>query len=182
MIVVGLIGKIGSGKDTVADYLVKNYGFKMVGFGDVTRDIAKRKKVIPNRRNLLKIQRDYVEKYGEDYFPKKIIQMIKKKGFKKVVANGVRRPVDATTFKRSFGKDFLLVLVKSDSKRRFERMRKRARVGDPRGYREFDRQEKDEMRTFGIDRTFRMADVVITNNKTMKDLQKKVDKFISGLL
>lgn len=32
--VIGLTGKMGAGKDTVADYLVENYGFTKVGFAD----------------------------------------------------------------------------------------------------------------------------------------------------
>lgn len=33
--IIGLTGKIGSGKDTVADYLVEYHGFQKVGFSDV---------------------------------------------------------------------------------------------------------------------------------------------------
>lgn len=32
--IIGLTGHLGSGKDTVADYLVDHYGFKKVGFSD----------------------------------------------------------------------------------------------------------------------------------------------------
>lgn len=32
--IIGLTGNLGSGKDTVADYLVDNYGFRKVGFSD----------------------------------------------------------------------------------------------------------------------------------------------------
>ena len=36
--IIGLTGKIGSGKDTVADFLVENYGYTKVGFSDVMYD------------------------------------------------------------------------------------------------------------------------------------------------
>lgn len=36
-----LFGKRGSGKDTVADHLVKNYGYERFSFGDKIRSIAK---------------------------------------------------------------------------------------------------------------------------------------------
>lgn len=36
--IIGLNGKIGAGKDTVADFLVKEYGFTKVGFSDVMYD------------------------------------------------------------------------------------------------------------------------------------------------
>lgn len=34
---VGLLGYAGSGKDTVADYLVDNYGYKKIKFGDILK-------------------------------------------------------------------------------------------------------------------------------------------------
>ena len=36
--IIGLTGNIGSGKDTVADFLVENYGYTKVGFSDVMYD------------------------------------------------------------------------------------------------------------------------------------------------
>lgn len=37
---IGLTGAAGSGKDTFADFLVKNHGFKRIGFADAVRDAA----------------------------------------------------------------------------------------------------------------------------------------------
>src|SRR5690625_5115450 len=34
---IGLTGKMRAGKDTVADYLVENYGFKKFAFGDALK-------------------------------------------------------------------------------------------------------------------------------------------------
>ena len=39
--IIGLLGKKGSGKDTVADYLVSKYGFTKYAFADKIRDILK---------------------------------------------------------------------------------------------------------------------------------------------
>ena len=41
MIIIGIIGKKGSGKDTIADYLVKNHGFIRFAFGDKVKDVCK---------------------------------------------------------------------------------------------------------------------------------------------
>lgn len=37
---IGLSGVAGAGKDTVANYLVKNYGFRRYAFADAVRDVA----------------------------------------------------------------------------------------------------------------------------------------------
>lgn len=37
--IIGIIGKAGSGKDTVADYLVSKYGFTKVSFASILKDM-----------------------------------------------------------------------------------------------------------------------------------------------
>ena len=39
--IIGISGKLQSGKDTVADYLVKKYGFVRVAFADKLKEIAR---------------------------------------------------------------------------------------------------------------------------------------------
>ena len=39
--IVGILGRNGSGKDEVADYLQRQYGFAKISIGDIVRDIAK---------------------------------------------------------------------------------------------------------------------------------------------
>ena len=36
--IIGICGLIGSGKDTIADYLVTNYNFKKLSFADKLKD------------------------------------------------------------------------------------------------------------------------------------------------
>ena len=48
MKVIGLVGKIGSGKDTVSRML-KEYGFKEIGMGDMVREIARERGLEPTR-------------------------------------------------------------------------------------------------------------------------------------
>lgn len=37
--IIGLIGRAGSGKDTVADFLVNNHGFTKLSFGKILKDV-----------------------------------------------------------------------------------------------------------------------------------------------
>lgn len=51
MIIIGLCGFIGSGKDTFADYLVKEHGFLKLSFGSAVKDVISA--VFGWRRDLL---------------------------------------------------------------------------------------------------------------------------------
>ena len=37
--IIGLIGYSGSGKDTIADFLVKNNGYTKIKFGDIVKQV-----------------------------------------------------------------------------------------------------------------------------------------------
>ena len=40
MVLIGIIGKKGSGKDTVSDYLVENHLFHKLAFADPIKQVA----------------------------------------------------------------------------------------------------------------------------------------------
>ena len=52
MKVIGLMGTIGAGKGTVADYLMGRYGFKSITMGDLVREEAEKVGLEKNRENL----------------------------------------------------------------------------------------------------------------------------------
>ena len=94
--IIGLVGKKRVGKDTVADFLCKKYGFIKYGFADPIKEIAKimfdfstdesLKEVIDERWGIS--PREFYQKFGTEYgqfimpqhFPK-IFNDIDKKGF-----------------------------------------------------------------------------------------------------
>ena len=50
--VIGVVGKIGSGKDEVLKYLKAKYGIPYLSTGDLVRDLAAKDGVKPTRENL----------------------------------------------------------------------------------------------------------------------------------
>ena len=40
MSIVGIFGKAGSGKDTIANYMIENLGYIKIAFADVLKDIV----------------------------------------------------------------------------------------------------------------------------------------------
>lgn len=178
MKIIGLIGLIGSGKDVVSDYIAKNYGYNVVVMGDIVREIAAALGRTHDRHDLIKTQKECVEKYGMDYFSKKVVEKIRKNNWQKAVINGIRRPEDATVPKKIFGDEMVIALVDAKPETRFMRMQGRKRIGDPQTFDEFLIQEKKEMKSFRLDETIGLAEYKIRNEGTLEDLYKNIDDFM----
>ncbi|MEM7813666.1 MAG: AAA family ATPase [Candidatus Aenigmatarchaeota archaeon] len=178
MRVIGLFGLIGSGKDTVSDYIAKKYGYNVIVMGDIVRELAAQRGLEPNRDNLIRLQREQVEKHGITWFADEVVRRIRAAGWKKAIINGIRRPEDARVPKAAFGKDMILIEVYADPKLRFERMRLRARIGDPKTLEEFLHQEELDAKAFGFEETRKLVDYRIDNNTTPENLCKQVDELL----
>jgi len=75
---IGLTGKSGSGKDTVADYL-KEKGFIYFSLSDIIREECKKRGKKIERDNLIKIGNELRKKHGPSVLADKTIQKIKDK-------------------------------------------------------------------------------------------------------
>lgn len=178
MRVIGLFGLIGSGKDTVADHLAQKYGYNVIIMGDIIREFCTQRGLEPTRDNMLLVQREQVQKYTIKWFAEEVIRRIRIAGWQKVVIGGMRRPEDAEVPKHAFGKDFILIQVDADPKIRFERMRARARVGDPKTLEEFLHQEELDKKAFDFAKLKTYIDYTVTNNGTLEELHVQVDKLL----
>lgn len=178
MKVIGLVGLIGSGKDVVSDYLVEKYGYHKVVMGDIVRELATELGRSHSRDDLQKTQKEYREKYGDQFFGKQVVRKIRENQWDKVVINGIRIPEDVKVPKRSFGDDMVVALVDVDPKTRFERLTKRKREGDPDTFQEFKRQEENEKKLFNFEGVLEEVDDTIDNNGTLEELRQNIDRFV----
>ena len=179
MKVIGVFGLIGSGKDTVAEYLEQKYGFFHVSYGILVRGLARQLGRTLERDDLIKTQREYVRRYGQNYFGRLAVQKIRDSNEQFCVLSGIRRPEDVEEPRKAFGEDFLLVFVDASPKIRFGRMRSRMREGDPETLEEFLRQEEEEKKAFGFDKVMKYVRFTIKNEGTLEDLNRNVDAFLA---
>jgi len=178
MKVIGLIGLIGSGKDTMGDYIAKRHGYKMIVMGDIVRELAKELGRELTRDNLQLTQKEYSKKYGNEFFVRKVIGKIQKNSYTKVVVNGIRRPEDASVLKQEYKNDMLIIRLDAKPETRFKRLKKRNRVSDPKTLGEFLRQEENEYKYFDYKETFKYTDVVIDAGKGLIAVQKQIDELL----
>jgi dephospho-CoA kinase len=173
--VIGILGTIGSGKGTIANFL-KNFGYKKINMGNLVRAEAKKRKIKPTRENLHNLQLK-LRKNNPYYFIDKVIAKIEKSKHKRWVVDGLRNPEDAEKLKKIFKAK--IIFVDAPVKLRWERVKKRRRGGEAKiSLKKFIEIEKKENKMFKFNLTKKYADFKIVNDSTKEELYRKVMKII----
>lgn len=178
MKVIGIVGLIGAGKDTAADYIAKKYGYHIISFRDLVNEVTEKEGLEPNRENLQMTGKKYREKYGKEYFSKLAVE--KAKSVEKSILKEMRTKEDVELPKKVFGKSMVVINIGADKKNRFERLKKRARIGDPKNMEEFEKQEEKEV-DLGYTKAIDFADITIKNNGTFDNLYKRIHEVMKSL-
>ena len=110
--VIALVGDIGSGKGAAADYLEQRYQLHKHTVSDFIRSEARARKVKPTRENLEKLSAELRERFGKQYFIKKVIAKIESDRDKRCVIDGVRLASDVSYLRRHFGNKVKVVFQK----------------------------------------------------------------------
>ena len=76
-IIIGLVGEMVSGKDTVANYLTKKYHSQTISFSQPLRDILDRLYLPQTRINLANLGIILRREFGQDILAKTIVSEIK---------------------------------------------------------------------------------------------------------
>jgi len=177
MIIVGLLGLIGSGKDTVADYLVDRYDFKKLTMSDMVKEELRKHNLPINREEMQKLSIEYKSRYGGGIWARKCVEYAKKNNWQKVVISGVRDTKELSEFKLDCR--FILVFIDADLEIRLTRLQKRASEKDVKSRTELIAQEKREIEIFDLFRDYKKYyDYIISNNSNVEVLKKEIDKFV----
>ncbi|MCL6500420.1 MAG: AAA family ATPase [Candidatus Pacearchaeota archaeon] len=181
--VLGIAGTIASGKDAVADYLSKAYGFKKITLSDYLRAEAIKRGHKPSRDYLRRLQALLREKYGDDYLINKVIETILKKDHIRmlnVVIVGLRTVIETKKAKEKLR--VKLIFVDADPFIRYMRQKKRQRKsGFAKTYEQFLHEEALENARFDFHKTRKMADFRINNDGSLKEMQEQVDRIARKL-
>ncbi|MEM5871654.1 MAG: AAA family ATPase [Candidatus Aenigmatarchaeota archaeon] len=182
-LVLGLTGKRGCGKDTMAEYLQKNYGFRILNFtNDVLGPILKEMGKEVTRENLIELALNLREKNGNDILAKMLSERIKEnncKGF--WVISGIRYLEEVEYFKKTFGENFKLVKIECNIKKRYERIKNRGTKGeDSMSYKEFLEIEKRPTEK-SIEKVMKLAEFSLDNNKKFEDFYRAIDDLMEKI-
>ncbi|MFH2105672.1 MAG: deaminase [Candidatus Micrarchaeota archaeon] len=178
---IGLTGENCSGKGTTAEYLMKK-GFHYLSLSDVIREELKALGKEPTRDVMIERGNELRKKFGPGVLALKTIEKLD--GDKNYVIDSIRLAGEVKELKKRNG--FYLVYVTAPQEIRFERMRNRERMGDPKTFEEFLRLEKIEEENAdkskqNLKETSNLADKIIVNNGNMHSLYDGVDRTLSEI-
>jgi len=179
-IVIGLAGQIASGKDTIAEYVVKKYGGVSLSFSQPLRDILDKAFLPVDRKNLVWLAQALIDHCGGDVLSKIIGREIELSDKKIFVLPNIRREGDVSYFKDWPG--YILVGVKTDPKISYERLIKRSQnVDDQTKTREQFQKDLTLSTEVAIDDLIKNSSIQIDNNGTFEDLYNQIDEIIKKL-
>ncbi len=171
--ILGITGKIGSGKDTVAEILMKK-GYEHISLSDLLREDLTRQKKAITRQQLIHHGSAIRKELGAAILAERAYSRIKTD---KCIITSIGRTEEVEFFKE---KGISIIYVDATQKIRFERIKKRKRENDPQKLSEFKKLENLESKganqTRNLDAIRKKADIILTNNSTLIALTKKIEK------
>ncbi len=178
--VIGLVGPIASGKDTVLDELV-THGFKAYFLGDRTREEADRRGLPHDRAILQNMGNDLREKFGDDTLVKQTEKLIAPFD-NRIVIDGIRNKGEIAYIRKKYSA--LIIGVDATIERRKIFSKKRRGDADPKTKGEFERVEKRD-RGIGegshgqqVKECLKISDIVIENKGSLPEFRRGIQKVL----
>ena len=170
-----------SGKDSIADYLVKK-GFSHFSLSDMLREELKRRGLEVTRDNLIQMGTDLRSEYGEGVLGERAFEKIKA-GEGDFVISSIRHPAEAKALMKHG--HFFLVEVRAPINVRFKRIKKRNREKDPKTLKQLKEKEAIESQKSGpgqqLTNAIKLAQFVVKNDSTLKNLYSKTNRLEKDL-
>jgi dephospho-CoA kinase len=190
--IIGLAGTAGAGKDTVADMLTKMFGMRNMSTSEAVRAMTRYIYHLPPNFNPVRDQLFEVANYFRKevdpaLFVKLCILEARAQKYDRVIISGLRTIGEAQAVRNAGG---IIVAVDADPRIRYERMFSRARDAEAqKTLEEFLAQDEKENKGAseqgshrGIKAVMDSADVVVSNNGTLEQLQLELTHKINNIL
>jgi len=166
-----ITGMPGSGKTTLANKF-RVRGITVVSMGDVIRDLAREKDILPTPENLGRLATGIRKVGGDDAVTKLCVNSIEKIQDDVVIVDGIRSVREVEVFSQMF--EVALVAVFADQKIRNARFMTRGRRDDPKDMATFKARDKRE-RSYSVESAIALADYTVLNEGNLEDLEKEFE-------
>ncbi len=179
---IGITGTFGAGKGAVVDYLVSKKGFRHVSARKIWTEELEARNMTVDRDTMTAFANEMRAVHGSAYFMERALKTVLDEN-EDVVIESVRTVSETELLKQKGGS---LLAINADIKERYRRISGRKSSLDNVSFEEFVRQEKAEIENDdpskqNIAKVILMADKVIDNNGTLKELRSKTDDFLESI-
>jgi dephospho-CoA kinase len=180
--IIGLTGTNGSGKDTIAEYLMKK-GFKFYSCSDILRDELKKNGIEPTREVLIFLGNKMRKESGASVLADIIKDKIKKSKDKNAVVVSIRNVSEALSLKKL--PSFKLIFVDAPITLRYQRVVARGTERDKDSFEEFKNKENKELKgrranVQQLELCKKESDSVMINDKGLDELYAQVEAVLNG--
>lgn len=183
MIVIGIAGPCASGKGEILSFL-RDRGFICLSLSDVIREELLKRKLSEGREVMIELGNELREAEGSGVLASRVLERIR--GDRNYAVDSIRHPAEAEVL-RGGCERFLLVWVDAPEEKRFERLKRRGRPGDPSTFDQFRRFDSVERtgsskRGQDLEGVRRLADVEVINDGTIAELHKRAQSILESSL
>lgn len=180
--IIGLTGRNAAGKGVAAEFL-RTKGFICHSLSDVIRDEVRGRGLEPTRENLIATGRELRSRHGTGVLAERILERLEPG--QNCVVDSFRHADEVAVFRKA--SEFHLFSIQAKPEIRFDRIRKRAREGDPQTFErfmEFENQESTSLQAEGqnLTATEALADFTIENDGTFDEFYKSIAALLPRLL
>jgi len=178
-VVIAVAGMPGAGK-AVLRSTAEAMGLSVVIMGDEIRDETRKRGLEPTPENIGKIMLMLREEEGSTAVAKRCIPKIEASRSDIVFVDGVRSLDEAEEFKRRFA-NISLVAVHSSPEARFQRLSKRKRSDDPKGWDVFYQRDLRELGV-GQGDVIALADYMLVNESSYDDFKARTNEMLQAVI
>jgi len=177
--VIGVAGMPGAGKATVRSK-ADSMGYAVVVMGDEIREETRRRGLEPTPENIGKIMLELREEEGPTAVARRCTPKIAEARTDIVFVDGVRSLHEVDEFRKRFAY-FSTIAVHSSPETRFQRLSRRKRSDDPKGWGVFHERDLREL-SVGQGDVIALADYIIVNEGTYEEFKAKVQSVLEAVV
>jgi dephospho-CoA kinase len=169
-LVIGITGRIGSGKTSVGKYLNSAHGFQYIRYSQVLSDWLA---TAPEAKaHLQEVGWEVMEGGKQMELNRRLIAQIQPDV--NVAVDGLRHPIDYESLRSSFYSSFHLLFLDSSAQVRWERLKGKGRYTTSAIFEAADLHPVEQQ----IESLRKNAERVISNSSSLQDLYQTVDAAI----
>jgi dephospho-CoA kinase len=178
--IIGITGTSGSGKGTIAEYLIKQRNFKHYSARAFIVEEIVRRGLTVDRNSMIEVANDLRAKHG----PACVVEELYRQALAcegDSIIESIRSVGEVEAMKGK--KDFYLLAVDANINLRYERILSRGNATDGVSFEQFVEQERREMGSTdpnkqNIAECIRLADYLVVNDDSVEDLNKKIEEIL----